>query len=215
MNGSDRPGHRRLVLLFLASLLFAVVVVPAARSQRAEAAEAGEASASQVAEGLKLIQDIAADAATAAERDKAKATQISDGIEDVWKKIEDTVRGNEKDAYITFEDAFESLGSAAKAGDAKKAAKASDDVAVAVKAYVAKHPAEAAASEPAPAARAAEAAADPPARTAAAAADAPDATLARTGPSSAGALTALAGLTFALGGLAVIAGARRRFSPTV
>ena len=68
------------------------------------------------------------------------------------------------------------------------------------------------APSPAPAAKSADpAAADTPARTAAAAAD-PDATLARTGPRAGSALTALAGVAFAFGGLAVIAGARRRLT---
>jgi hypothetical protein len=44
------------------------------------------------------------------------------------------------------------------------------------------------------------------------AAPAPDAGLARTGPDRASALTALAGTAFALGGLALLAGARRRTS---
>jgi hypothetical protein len=232
VNGSDRPGHRRFVKVLLASLVFGLIAAPAARSSRAEAAEGGTATAAQVAAGLKLIGDIAADAAKAAQRDKEKATQIADGIEDVWKNIEDTVRGNDKDAYIAFEDAFEGLGTAAKAGDAAKATKASDTVAAAVKAYLAKYPApapaapapaSAASPAPPPAARAAEAAPSPavgpapdpkPAAAAAAptTAAAPDAALARTGAAS-GALTALAGLVFALGGLALLAGARR-LSPT-
>jgi hypothetical protein len=173
-----------------------------------------------VAGGLKTIQDIAADVATAAGRDKEKAQKIDDGIEAVWSKIEDVVRGNDKDAYIAFEDAFESLAAAAKAGDAKKAATGSDAIAAAVKAYVAKHPAEATAGPaPAPAAgatlaaRAAESAAPTPAAkpapTPAAAAETGDATHARTGGASS-ALAALAGAVFALGGLAVMAGARRR-----
>jgi len=227
MNGPGRAGHRGLFFL-LAPLLLASIALPAARS---EAAEGGDASASQVAEGLKLIQDIAADAATAAQRDKDKATQIAGGIEAVWSKIEDVVRGNDKDAYITFEDSFESLGAAAKTGDAKKAAKASDAIAAAVKAYVAKHPAPAAASAgsaaPPAAARAAEAATPAPSTAAspapaASAAPAPaapssagaassaDPTLARTGPGRASTLTALAGAALGLGGLAVLLGARRR-----
>src|SRR5581483_12009598 len=152
VNGSGRSGLRRFGLLWLAALIFGSVAGPALRPAPARAAEEKTATDAQVAEGLKLIQDIAAEAA---ERDKDKATQIADGIEDVWKNIEDTVRGNDKDAYITFEDSFESLGSAAKAGDAAKAAKASEAIAAAVKTYLAKHPgdappAPAAASAPAP-----------------------------------------------------------------
>ncbi|HKN37711.1 MAG TPA: hypothetical protein VJ456_01235 [Acidimicrobiia bacterium] len=224
MNGPGRAGHRHLFLL-LAPLLLASIAVPAARSGAAESGDG--ASASQVAEGLKTIQDIAADAAVAAGKDKEKAQKTTDGIEAVWSKIEDTVRANDKDAYITFEDSFETLGAAAKAGDAKKAGGASDAIAAAVKAYVAKHPAAPApasapaahaaeAATPAPAARAAEAATANPsatggdAPTSAAAARAGDAALARTGPHAASGLTALAGAAFGLGGLAVTAGARRR-----
>src|SRR5205085_5863090 len=125
VNGSGRGRGRRFVLmlapLLLAPLLLAGIAVPA---RPGGAAEPGDASPSQVADGLKLIQDISADAATAAGSDKAKAAQIADGIEAVWSKIEDTVRANDKDAYITFEDSFETLGAAAKAGDATKARKA-------------------------------------------------------------------------------------------
>ncbi len=168
-------------------MLFASIAIPTTRS---DAADDRGPSAAQVAEGLRTIQDIAADV-VAAGSDGEKAQKIDDGIEAVWSKIEDVVRGNDKDAYITFEDNFETLAAAAKAGDAKKASGAADAIAVAVKAYVAEHPAD-----PAPAARSAAAAGDT--------------NLARTGPRAASALAALAGAAFALGGLALIAGARRR-----
>src|SRR5581483_10121037 len=129
------------------------------------------APAAQVAEGLKTVQDIAADAAAAAGKDKATAVKIAAGIEAVWSKIEDTVRTNDKDAYITFEDSFDSLGAAAKAGDAKKAGQAAGVVAGAVKAYLAKFPADGAAAAAAPAPGAAPASAP----AAAAAAPAPGA----------------------------------------
>jgi hypothetical protein len=198
-----RARHRRFFLL-LAPLVLASIAAPAGRSGAADA----EPSAAQVAEGLKTIQDIAADvAAAAAATDKAKAEKIDAGVEPVWKKIEDVVRGNDKDAYIAFEDAFESLAAAATAGDATKAAKAHEAIAAAVKAYVEKHPADAPT-------RAAESAAAAPAPAARTAAEAGDATLARTGGVSSP-LAALAGAAFALGGLALIAGARRRLSRAV
>ena len=199
MNAPGR-GRRRHFFLFLALLVLAAIGAPAARGDAADA----EPSAAQVAEGLKTIQDIAADTAAAAGKDKAKAEKIDEGIEAVWSKIEDMVRGNDKDVYITFEDSFESLASAAKAGDATKAAKAYEAIGVAVKAYVAKHPADA----PAPAPSAVPA---PGPRSAAA--EAGDATLARTGGASS-ALAALAGVAFALGGLALMASARRPVAGT-
>ena len=204
MNGPGQVRRRRL-FLWLAPLLLASIAIPVGRGDAAD----DEVTAARVAEGLKTIQDIAADVALAAGTDKEKAEKISEGIEPVWSKIEDKLRGNDKDAYITFEDSFETLAAAAKAGDAKKAIGAADKVAAAVKAYVAKYPPDAAPAPPSapsvPAARAADAAAP-------AAAQAGEATLARTG-GTASALTALAGIAFGLGGLAVMAGARRRLSP--
>ena len=195
VNGPGQVRRRRFFLL-LAPLLFASIAIPTTRS---DAADDRGPSAAQVAEGLRTVQDIAADVA-AAGSDGEKAQKIDGGIEAVWSKIEDVVRGNDKDAYISFEDNFETLAAAAKAGDAKKAGGAADAIAAAVKAYVAEHPADApaAAADPAPAARSAAAAGD--------------ANLARTGPRAASALAALAGAAFALGGLALIAGARRRLS---
>jgi len=197
VNEPGQVGRRRFFLL-LAPLLFASIAIPTTRS---DAADDRGPSAAQVAEGLRTVQDIAADVA-AAGSDGEKAQKIDGGIEAVWSKIEDVVRGNDKDAYISFEDNFETLAAAAKAGDAKKAGGAADAIAAAVKAYVAEHPADAPAAaapaDPAPAARSAAAAGD--------------ANLARTGPRAASALAALAGAAFALGGLALIAGARRRLS---
>ncbi|HEV7863601.1 MAG TPA: hypothetical protein VGR20_12905, partial [Acidimicrobiia bacterium] len=195
-------------------MLLASIAIPAARGDAAE----DTVSAAQLAEGLKTIQDIAADVAAATGKDKVQAQKINEGIEPVWKKIEDTLRANDKDAYIAFEDGFEALGAAATAGDAKKAGEAADTVAATVKAYIAKYPADAPApaparsadAAPAPvAAAAAPAAAAPAPGEAGAAAGAGDPTLARTGRASS-ALAALAGAAFGVGGLAVIAGARRR-----
>lgn len=221
MHEPGRARGRRFFLL-LAPLVLASIVAPAGRSEAADA----EPSAAQVAEGLKTIQDVAADVAAAVASDKAKAQKLDAGIEPVWKNIEDVVRGNDKDAYIAFEDAFEALAAAATAGDATKAAKAHESIAAAVKAYVEKHPADpparaaesaaapaaAPGAKPAPAPAPADAAAPAtaaPAPAARTAAEAGDATLARTGGVSSP-LPALGGVAFALGGLALIAGARRR-----
>ena len=206
----NEPGQVRrrffaLLALVLAAPLALAVTAPAAHA----ADKSDDPSATEVAEGLHTIGDIAADVAGATARDKATAAKIDEGIEAVWSKIEDVVRGADKNAYITFEDSFESLAAAAGAGDAKKAGDASRAIGAAVKAYVDQHPAEAApAPAPAPA-RQAEAAAPAPAPAPVPAPAAPDAALARTGSASA-ALMALAGLAFAIGGFAVILGARRR-----
>lgn len=227
MNGSVQGCRRRLPLL-LAAVVVALVVIPAAGSG---AAEGGNASAHDVAEGLKKIQSIAVDAAAYSGKDKAKSAQFADSIEGVWKPIEDTVRGNEKNSYIIFENAFESLGAAAKAGDATKAGRAANQVSTAVRGYLASHPdvpaatpraSSAAAATPSGSAASAPSASAAPAPSAGDAAAATGGTegapaptagaanLARTGPHAASGLTAGAGAAFALGGLALIVGARRR-----
>jgi LPXTG-motif cell wall-anchored protein len=240
VDGSGRVRCRRF-LLWLAPVVLASIVLPAARS---DAADDANPSASKVAEGLKGVLHAAEEVAEYAGTDKAKAQKEWDEAHETWEGIENTIRDNDKNAYIEFEDALDALGAAAKAGDAKKAESASAALAKASKAYLAKFPgdanpapapeakpaptpapeakqtpkpdaapapaesrsAAAAASAPAPAAAAAPA---PAAAAAPAAAEAGDATLARTGSMS-DALAVLAGLAFALGGLAVIGGARRR-----
>jgi hypothetical protein len=242
VDGSGRVRCRRF-LLWLAPVVLTTMVLPAARS---DAAEDANPSASKVAEGLKGVLHAAEEVAEYAGKDKAKAQKEWDEAHEAWEGIENTIRDNDKNAYIEFEDALDALGAAAKAGDAKKAEGASAALAKASKAYLAKFPgdanlapapeakpapapapeakqapkpdsapapesrsAAAAASAPAPAAAAAPA---PAAAAAPAAAEAGDATLARTGSMS-GTLAALAGLAFALGGLAVMGGARRRTLP--
>ncbi|HEV8627177.1 MAG TPA: hypothetical protein VG034_22255 [Acidimicrobiia bacterium] len=209
--------------------MLASIVLPGARSDAAEA----NPDAAKVAEGLKGVLHAAEEVAEYAGNDKAKAQKEWDEAHETWEGIENTIRANDKNAYIEFEDGLEALATAAKAGDAKKAESASAALAKASQAYLAKFPADAkpapapeakpapkpdAAPAPAPAeSRSAAAAASAPAAAAApapaaaaapAAAEAGDATLARTGSMS-DALAVLAGLAFALGGLAVIGGARR------
>jgi hypothetical protein len=216
LNGTGE-GRRRRFSLLLAPLVLGAIAIPASRS---DAAEAAKPTAAQVADGLKTVQHHAEEVVEYAGTDKAKAQKEWDEAHETWEGIEDTIRDNDKDAYVAFEDALEGLSAAAKAGDAKKAAEEAGALAKATTAYLAKYPADAPAAKPAAAAAAAAPAPDPPASAAGRSADAatsaaaPDATLARTG-SGTSALTALAGAAFALGGLGVISGARRRrLTPT-
>ena len=191
MNGSGRR-----FFLVLAPLLCASVALPA----QAGAAEAAKLPPTEVAEGLKTIQVIAGDVVTAGANQR-KAEMIAEGIEPIWARIEDTIKANDEGSYATFEKGIEGLEEAAKTGDADKAGGSAGVLASAVKFYVAKFPAGAAAAAPAD-------------RNAAAAPEAGDAALARTGDASS-ALTALAGAALVLGGLAITGGAprRRRLSP--
>jgi hypothetical protein len=218
VNGPGRVRRRRF-FLWLAPVMLASIAVPAGRGEAAEQT----VSPTTVAEGLKTIQHSGEEVAEYAGQDKVKAQKYAAEVEPVWGLIEDTIRSNDKDAYVAFEDAIEGLEAAATAGDAKKAEEASGALAKTAQAYLAKFPADAAAAKSVPAPEAKQApvpdAAPAPgesrtgaAAPAPAAVEAGDAALARTGSLST-ALAALAGLAFALGGLAVIGGARRRPAP--
>jgi hypothetical protein len=98
------------------------------------------ASAAEVTAGLGKINSIAGQVGLAASADAKAAKDLNDGIEPAWQAVEGTVRANDKDLYIRFEDDFAALTKAAAAGDGPKAQQASADVADAVKAYLAKFP---------------------------------------------------------------------------
>jgi hypothetical protein len=104
------------------------------------APEDHRASAAEVTAGLGNIGGIVAQVSLAAGADSKAAKELDNGVEPAWQAIEGTVRANDKDLYIRFEDDFAALSKAAAAGDGPKAEQASADIADAVKAYLAKFP---------------------------------------------------------------------------
>jgi len=105
-----------------------------------QAPEDLRAPAAQVTAGLGKIGGIVAQVSLAAGADATSAKQLNGTIEAEWQKVEGTIRANDKDLYIRFEDDFAALGKAAAAGDGAKAQQTAADVADAIKAYVAKFP---------------------------------------------------------------------------
>ena len=105
-----------------------------------QAPEDQRAPATQVLAGLGTIGGIVGQVGLAASADAKSAKELNAGIEPEWQKIEGTVRANDKDLYIRFEDDFAALGKAAAAGDATKAQSSAADIAEAIKAYLAKFP---------------------------------------------------------------------------
>jgi hypothetical protein len=222
------PGQVRRFFLLLAPLVCAAVALPGAPTHAAEGAKVSDA---EVAEALQTIQVIAGDVVSSG-TNKAKAAMIAEGVDPIWERIEATIKANDADSYETLEKGLVNL--AGSAGDPAKAGGAAGVIASAVKFYVAKFPGDGKAATPAPASpgdrtaaaasttvpaerQAAGAQPEPaPADGRTAAADTPTpapaeaegGTLARTGPTPA--LIALAGAAFGLGGLSVMAGARRR-----
>jgi hypothetical protein len=99
-----------------------------------------QAPAAAVAAGLQKIDGIVQQAAAAVGTDQDAAKELSDQIEPIWFTIEGTVKANDQDVYLTFEDAFASLAGAAEKADTARATKAAADVKQAVTDYLAKYP---------------------------------------------------------------------------
>ena len=104
------------------------------------APEDHRASGVEVRAGLAKLGGIVGQVGLAASADAKSAKQLDEGIEPEWQKIEGTIRANDKDLYIRFEDDFAALGKAAAGGDGPKAQQTTADIADAVKAYLAKFP---------------------------------------------------------------------------
>src|SRR3954449_10362852 len=81
---------------------------------------------------------VAITASTAVDKDRAQS--LVKDIEPTWQPIEGTVKANDQDTYLKFEDSFAVLEDAAKSGDARKAGGAVKDMASASAAYLANHP---------------------------------------------------------------------------
>ncbi|MGH9163921.1 MAG: hypothetical protein ACRDZW_00175, partial [Acidimicrobiales bacterium] len=97
------------------------------------------APADEVAGGLRQIQTIATGVVSAGTDSDAAKAQV-EKIEPVWQGIEGTVKANDEDAYVSFEDSFALLEKAAEEGDVTRAQEGSADVAQAVGAYLAEYP---------------------------------------------------------------------------
>jgi hypothetical protein len=97
-------------------------------------------SAAAVATGLTAISGTVSDIADVAGTDQAAAEALVEEIEPVWEEIEGTVKANDPDAYVTFEDNFALIGTAVEEGDAQQAGSAATAVSDAVTAYLASYP---------------------------------------------------------------------------
>lgn len=104
------------------------------------APEAQRTSAAAVATGLTNIQAITNQIASTTGTDNPKAGELAEQIEPQWSPIEGTVKANDPDAYIAFEDAFAVLEDAVKKGDAASATKGSESATASARAYLAKYP---------------------------------------------------------------------------
>jgi hypothetical protein len=98
------------------------------------------ASATEVAAGLGKLDSLVNQIGLAASADAKAAKNHVKEIEEIWAPIEGTIRENDKDAYIRFEDDFAAIEKGVDAGDATRTQSSTADVSAAVKAYLAKYP---------------------------------------------------------------------------
>jgi len=128
-----------LSMVVLACSSDAKSTTSASASSSSAAPEDERASAADVATGLKGI-DAIGKAMVAAGTDKLTLQAASDQIEPIWEGIEGTVKANDPDTYLAFEDTFAVLDKAAEDGDAAAAKTGSDKISATVTAYLAKYP---------------------------------------------------------------------------
>jgi hypothetical protein len=112
---------------------------PTSTASSSVAPEDVRAPDAQVAAGLTQIKTISGQVAQLTATDKATAKQVDDQIEPAWEQIEGTVKANDPDTYLTFEDSFADLEQAVDSGNAAKAQQTASTVSTTVDAYVAKH----------------------------------------------------------------------------
>jgi hypothetical protein len=144
--GAVASWTRRLMTLVTLCVLLSMSAACSKSSPKQGASDSSpvpeeqRASAAEVATGLRQIDETAKGIAEKAGSDKAAAQQLEKQIEPAWQKIEGTIKSNDPDVYITFEDNFALLGVASEDGDAAKARTASETVSRTVSDYLAKYP---------------------------------------------------------------------------
>ncbi|MDQ1500578.1 MAG: hypothetical protein QOI86_3918 [Actinomycetota bacterium] len=139
----NRTSVGRSGVVLLALTLGGVACSSGGKDKSAESTAAPEslrAPAAEVTAGLGKIGALVAQIGLATAADAKAATDLVKGIEPAWQPIEGTLRANDKDLYLRFEDDFAALKKAAAAGDGTKAQQTSADVADAMKAYLARFP---------------------------------------------------------------------------
>jgi hypothetical protein len=90
-----------------------------------------------VTQGLAATQQLLADIESGKTTDKTKAL---DAVEASWASYEGTIKQNEVELYLAFEDALAALQKAVKAGNTADISTAKTKFATTAQTYLAKHP---------------------------------------------------------------------------
>jgi hypothetical protein len=93
----------------------------------------------EVTAGLAELQTMGAAVVAAAKAGQADSAAV-DAMFEKWASFEGTIKQNEVDMYLTFEDNLANLRKAVEDGDAVAASTAMDTISETASAYLAKHP---------------------------------------------------------------------------
>jgi hypothetical protein len=94
----------------------------------------------EVAAGLAALKSSFTQTADAVEAGAQMASSLEERLQPAWEKIEGTIKANDPDAYITFEDQLAAMGNAVDDEDAAKARDAAETFGSAADKYLAEHP---------------------------------------------------------------------------
>ena len=97
-------------------------------------------SDAEVTSGLAQLQTQVEQAAGSAGSDAATAKTQADTAFETWERIEGTIKRNEQDLYLRFEDALSDVRTGARDGDAAKAQRGAADITTISGEYLATHP---------------------------------------------------------------------------
>lgn len=103
---------------------------------------------SEVADGLGKLKDIVNQIGDSASSDNNHAKDLQAQIEPIWESIEGTIKSNDSNAYLTFEDQFAVIGKAVTQKDDTSAKTAAALVTTTADSYLAAHPVNAASPSP-------------------------------------------------------------------
>lgn len=108
------------------------------------------ASPADVATGLRVIKTLAAQAGDELGSDKDAAKVAEAGIEPAWERIEGTIKANDRNVHLAFEDEFALLHGAVESDDVTKAKVSSESIGHAADSYLARFPADGSTPSPSP-----------------------------------------------------------------
>jgi hypothetical protein len=103
---------------------------------------------SEVADGLGKLKDIVNQIGDSASSDNNHAKDLQSQIEPIWESIEGTIKSNDSNAYLTFEDQFAVIGKAVTQKDETAAKTAAALVDSTADSYLAAHPASSGSPSP-------------------------------------------------------------------